>query len=151
MQQNNSCLAILRQKAQQLLAQREHGKQELIQKLQQKHPSCQDWVLSVVASLEDDDWLNEARYVDAFIRKEIRLGHGPRHIQAALKQKGVGAESIQQGLDDADVDWLALAQQVYHKKYGNTPAEEMTDIAKRQRFLTYRGFDAAMVRQIIQR
>lgn len=150
MQNKETCLAVLRAKAQQLLAQREHGQQELIQKLMLKHATCQAWVEEVVAALIDSDWLNEWRYVEAFIRKEIRLGHGPKHISAALKQKQVSSELIQQGLDAAEVNWFELAQQVYLKKYHQPMGYDLKEKAKRQQFLIYRGFDMDTVRLVME-
>ncbi|OZA73581.1 MAG: hypothetical protein B7X74_04140, partial [Thiotrichales bacterium 39-47-5] len=104
-----NCRDLLRAKAQQLLAQREHGTQELIRKLSYKHPDCVEWIDEVVAELSDSDWLNEVRYVQAFIRKEIGLGHGQRHILQALQQKAADVEVVSQCLQAAEVDWLELA------------------------------------------
>lgn len=140
------CRDILRAKAQQLLAQREHGTQELIRKLSYKHPNCLDWIEEIVAELSDSDWLNEVRYVQAFIRKEIGLGHGQHHIQQALQQKAANAEVVGQCLQEADVDWLELAVAVRVKKFGAALPKAASDVAKQMRFLNYRGFDSDTVR-----
>lgn len=141
-----NCRDILRAKAQQLLAQREHGTQELIRKLKLKHPDCETEVATVVAELGESDWLNEVRYVQAFIRKEIALGHGQRHIQQALQQKAANAEVVSQCLQEADVDWLELAVAVRVKKFGAALPKAASDVAKQMRFLNYRGFDSDTVR-----
>jgi regulatory protein len=140
------CRDILRAKAQQLLAQREHGTQELIRKLSYKHPDCLECIEEIVAELSDSDWLNEVRYVQAFIRKEIGLGHGQRHIQQALQQKAANIEVVSQCLQEADVDWLELAIAVRVKKFGSTLPKAASDVAKQMRFLSYRGFDGDTVR-----
>lgn len=140
------CRDILRAKAQQLLAQREHGTQELIRKLSYKHPDCLEWIEEIVAELSESDWLNEVRYVQAFIRKEIALGHGNRHIQQALQQKAANADVVSQCLQEADVDWLELAVAVRMKKFGSALPKAASDVAKQMRFLSYRGFDGDTVR-----
>lgn len=141
-----NCSDLLRAKAQQLLAQREHGTQELIRKLSYKHPDCVEWIDEVVAELSDSDWLNEVRYVQAFIRKEIGLGHGQRHILQALQQKAADVEVVSQCLQEAEVDWLELAISVRVKKFGSTLPKAVNDVAKQMRFLSYRGFDSDTVR-----
>lgn len=141
-----NCVELLRAKAQQLLAQREHGTQELIRKLKLKHPDCSIEVEQVVAELSDSDWLNEVRYVQAFIRKEIALGHGNRHIVQALQQKAANAEVVGQCLQEAEVDWLDLAVAVRVKKFGSALPKATSDVAKQMRFLSYRGFDSDTVR-----
>lgn len=141
-----NCVELLRAKAQQLLAQREHGTQELIRKLKLKHPDCSTEVEQVVAELSDSDWLNEVRYVQAFIRKEIALGHGNRHIVQALQQKAANAEVVGQCLQEAEVDWLELAVSVRVKKFGLALPKATSDVAKQMRFLSYRGFDSDTVR-----
>jgi regulatory protein len=141
-----NCRDILRAKAQQLLAQREHGTQELIRKLTLKHPDCLADVEAIVAELGDSDWLNEVRYVQAFIRKEIGLGHGQRHIQQALQLKAANVEVVSRCLQEAEVDWLELAVSVRVKKFGSTLPKAIGDVAKQRRFLSYRGFDSDTVR-----
>ncbi len=140
------CRDILRAKAQQLLAQREHGTQELIRKLSYKHPDCLEWIEEIVAELSDSDWLNEVRFVQAFIRKEIAQGHGLRHIQQSLQQKAANVEVVSQCLQEADVDWLELAVAVRVKKFGMALPKAASDVAKQMRFLSYRGFDSDTVR-----
>lgn len=144
------CQQVVRAKAQQLLAQREHGEQEIIKKLQQKHPDCVDVIAEVVAELQENDWLNERRYVEAFIRKEVVLGHGPKHIYAALRQKNADAELVLQCMQESDVDWLALAVAVRVKKFGQTLPKTPNETVKQMRFLSYRGFESDMVRSALK-
>ena len=144
------CQQIVRAKAQQLLAQREHGTQEIIKKLQQKHPDCMDVIAQVVATLHESDWLNERRYIEAYIRKEVALGHGPKHIHAALRQKNADAALVLQCMQESDVDWQALAIIVRVKKFGQTLPKTPADLAKQMRFLSYRGFDGDMVRNALK-
>jgi len=141
-----NCHQLLRAKAQQLLAQREHGTQELIRKLSYKHPDCLAEVDAVIAELSESDWLNELRYLQAFIRKEMALGHGPRHIQQALHHKAVDSDLLNECLQQTDIDWLALATQVRIKKFGERLPSKASDIAQQMRFLSYRGFDSDTVR-----
>lgn len=144
------CKQRLTQRALLLLSQREHGVQELYNKLTQRLPECTDEISSVLASLEKEDWLNNARFVEAFIRKEIALGHGLLKLLAELKRKGIDAHLVHAQLAEQAVDWLALAKQVYEKKYGSALPSDRKEVAQRMRFLMGRGFDGETTRKVFK-
>lgn len=150
MQKPENCLQRLQQRALQLLAQREHSQQELLKKLTQRLPDCAAQVEACLLSLEQAGWLSEVRFTEAFLRKEVRLGHGELKVRQGLKQKGVDIELINAVLQASEVDWLALAQQVRQKKFGDDVPSDMKELARQNRFLLYRGFDQNTIRQVLK-
>jgi regulatory protein len=58
-----------------------------------------------------------------------------------IRQKGIQDDLLAAAVEVSDIDWLALARDVAERKFGNRPAKEQKDKAKRMRFLQYRGFN----------
>jgi regulatory protein len=143
------CLKRLEQCALYCLARREYGTQELSAKLRNAIPDCVEFVDRCIEQLLAANWLNEARYIEAFIRKEVALGHGVLRVRHALMQKKVASELIDAVLEASDIDWLALARQVKEKKFGLAMPRDVKTKAAQVRFLTYRGFDADTVRRVM--
>jgi regulatory protein len=150
MQANDDCVQQLKNRAVHLLSIREHGRQELARKLTQKIPDCSHCLDAVLAELETVGYLNEQRYVEAFIRKEQALGHGLLRIKAALRDKQADADVVNAVLSDSDTNWRQLAQQVRIKKFGAQLPTDRADIATQMRFLSYRGFDSDTVRYVLK-
>ena len=146
----SDCTQRLTQRALLLLSQREHSVQELNAKLAQRLPECTDEISSVLASLVQDGWLCDHRFVEAFVRKELALGHGLLKLSFELKRKGINADLIDRVFAEQPVDWLALAKQVYEKKYGSVLPGDRKEVAQRMRFLMGRGFDSETTRQVFK-
>jgi len=143
------CLKRLEQRALYYLARREYGTQELSAKLRYAMPDCVEVVEACIEQLVAANWLNEARYIEAFIRKEVALGHGLLRVRQGLVQKKAASELIDAVLDASEIDWLALARQVKEKKFGLAMPRDIKMKAAQVRFLTYRGFDADTVRRVM--
>lgn len=129
-----------------LLSRRDHGQQELIQKMRLKGYTPEQCQTALTYCLEYD-YLNDQRYALAQIRQQIAKGHGERRIWQHLLQKQVAKEIIQQALEELNPDWFALAKACAEKK-GLLNADKNSDVekdqknhAKQVRFLQYRGFD----------
>lgn len=144
------CYQQVKNKAVQLLAIREHGSAELARKLKQKHPDCFDVIDDVLAELETIGYLNEVRYVEAFIRKEQALGHGLHRIKAALREKGADEHCVSDVLAADETDWIQLARQVRVKKFGEALPNDRVESAAQMRFLSYRGFDSDTIRYVLK-
>ncbi|MEM9172393.1 MAG: regulatory protein RecX [Pseudomonadota bacterium] len=129
------------------LARREHSRFELEQKL--TRAGFDDAVIEVTLDqLVDDRLLCNTRFAQSFISSRVRSGKGPRRIQADLRQRGLGDADISAAMAAADVDWSALALEVCQRKFGHAPARDFNELAKRARFLAYRGFDSETARSI---
>ncbi len=96
------------------------------------------------AGLQSDE-----RYTEAFIESRIGKGQGPVRIRRELKERGIGAELIDRDLEIYDGEWRELLAQVHDAKFGRGRVREGKELAKRARFLEYRGFPNEMIRSFL--
>jgi regulatory protein len=129
-----------RRKAMDYLARREHGRTELLAKLE-KAGFDRDAGEDAVAGLIEDGLQSDQRFVEAFIQSRFNQGKGPVRIRAELKDRRLAGGMIEQALADAGQDWYALARQVRQRKFGAGRPADFNDKAKQMRFLQYRGFE----------
>lgn len=129
----------LRDKAITLLATREYSAQELRRKFSAKST---DAILDELLEwLQSNNYQSDSRYALVYIRSKANAGYGPLRIRQGLKQKGVTASIIVDAFDEFAGDWFVRAEQVYQKKYRSPiTASDRKERAKRQRFMSYRGF-----------
>jgi regulatory protein len=132
-----------------LLARREHSQQELLFKLQAKGYSKTD-SLPIIQQLHEQHWQDDSRFAENYARSCIQRGYGPVYIQYQLRQRGAG-ELDMDTLEELAGSWQNLLEQVYQKKYGQTPISDKNEKAKRQRFLLQRGFSQAMVNDLLHK
>ncbi len=131
----------LRLQAMNLLARREHLRQELALKLSKRFGAeAADEIAVVLDELEGEDLLSDKRFTESYIRQRVGKGYGPDRIRQELRQKGVDGESLEIALEDADVDWVAQAAEVRLKKFGSSSPTDFKEKARQMRFLNYRGF-----------
>ena len=98
---------------------------------------------AVLDQLVADDLLSDQRFSEAFVRWRVGKGQGPVRIRMELRERGVDGDAV---LRECDVDWFALVVEVAHKRFGESPATDPKQRAKRMRFLQYRGFTGEQVR-----
>jgi regulatory protein len=137
-----------RKKAMDYLARREHGREELVNKLRQAGYET-DIAEAAVAKLTAENLQSDARFVEAFIIARIDQGKGPLKISADLRARGIDDAVIAHGLDVADHDWYAAAFEVRCKKFGKGPAADFHDKARQMRFLQSRGFDTDQIQAAV--
>lgn len=131
------------------LAMREHSVDELRTKLlHKKHDAA--LVEQLLSDLQNENLLSNQRFACSYWRVRSERGYGPMRIRQELQHKGIDAELIQWALDDADIDFYAQVRHVYSKKYRDAPIEDFKDKQKRQAFLYRRGFDAALIRHVVE-
>lgn len=120
-----------------LLAKREYSQAELRQKLRQKAYPEED-IESALARAVENGWQSDERFCAVFIRYRAQQGYGPRRLKQELRQKGIADWLLTQALDNAEIDWFALAEKMFEKK---CPA--VWDYKAKQkmwRYLVSRGF-----------
>jgi regulatory protein len=128
-----------------LLAGRDFGRIELIQRLERRgYPAA--IVNAVVDGLVAERLLSEARFVEQFIRQHAGRGHGPVRIRAELRERGVPASEIEGGLETAGEDWAAIARDTRRRRFGSSAPTDYRERARQARFLQYRGFSADHIR-----
>lgn len=132
-----------------LLARREHSARELKRKLAARGVSDDDAAAAVEHAMAEN-WQSDARYAGMLVRTRIAGGYGPVRIAAELEVAGVPSDQIRAALDEADVDWRALAVEVHAKKFGLVP-KSSAERAKQYRYLQGRGFDAGQISAALKR
>lgn len=134
-------------RAQYLLAMREHGAKELKLKLLQKIPALGETpglVDDVIDYCRQQNWQSDARYIESYVRMALEKGQGALKIRHALLQSTTDAAQVDVELALDELDWIDIARSVLIKKYGDTRQPvDLKEHARRLRFLQSRGFSAA--------
>lgn len=127
----------------QLLALREHSRQELERKLLRRFEPAV--VQQVLENLEQQGLQSDARFAEQYVYSRSNKGYGPLNIRAELAKRGIAERLIATWLDDAEQDWQVLMLRVAAKKFGDQPLVDHKEMAKRGRFLSSRGFPSWMI------
>lgn len=126
-----------------ILARRENSRKEVRDKLLKKFDPDAELLNAVLDKLVADDLLSDQRFSEAFVRWRVGKGQGPVRIRMELRERGVDGDVVLRG---CGVDWFALATKVAHKRFGESPAVDLKQRARRMRFLQYRGFSSEQIR-----
>ena len=137
-----------RKKAMDYLARREHGRVELRNKLT-KFGFDTDISDEAIEQLIDDGLQSDQRFAEAFIQSRINQGKGPTRIRVDLSQRGVSENVIDDGLNEAEQNWCALASEVRAKKFGAELSVDFKEKARQMRFLQYRGFEPGQIQSAV--
>ena len=132
-----------------MLASREHGSAELRRKLLQRGFAA-DAVESALSGLVERNLLSDARFVESYMDERMRKGFGPLRIGAELRERGVDERLIAGHLDRDEEIWMDVLAAAHDKKFGTDPASGRAALARRARFLEYRGFTIAQVSRFLQ-
>lgn len=138
-----------RRRAMDFLARREHSRWELRRKLAAAGATG-DLADETLDALEQEGLLSDARFVESFVAARARKGQGPVRIYQELDRRGVDETLIEDGIDEADIDWYDLAADVRARKFGKTVPRDFPGRAKQMRFLEYRGFDSDQIQAAIR-
>jgi regulatory protein len=128
-----------------LLAGRDFSVQEMTERLLHKGYSA-NVVEVAVATLVQEGFLREGRYVEQYIVHHAGRGHGPVRIRMELREKGVAAEAIDEALEAAETDWVLAAREARRRKFGVSSPTDLRERARQARFLQYRGFSSEQIR-----
>lgn len=126
-------------KALRVLAIREHSRLELAKKLATLTEDS-SLVEQVLDKLAQSDYLNDQRYADMLVRFAISKGYGPMKLSHLFREKGVESELAKTALEQAEIDWQALAAHQRRKKFGDNLPKDWPERARQSRFLAGRGF-----------
>ncbi len=140
----------LRVAAMNLLARREHSRQELERKLISKLAPDAGQLGAVLDRLEQDGLLSDSRYAEAFCNARMRVGKGPVRIRVELRERGVAEDLVESVLRELNVDWVMRAREVLQKRFGSGLSPDQRATAQRMRFLQYRGFTSEQIRAALK-
>ncbi len=128
----------LRPTALRLLAQREHSRQELFNKLNQRG-FAHEAILGVLDELRDAGWQSDARYAASYLRARLARGYGALAIAAELRHRGISQALIQATFEEESPDWHHGAAEQLRRHFGATP-QHNDDRLRAYRHLINRGF-----------
>jgi len=128
-----------RKKAMDLLARREHSRDELCRKLE-KVGFDAEVAFDAINKLRDEGLQSDERFVEAFVQSRISQGKGPERIRAELGQKGVHDAVVEEALQNSGANWYEMAREIRAAKFGPESPGDFKEKARQMRFLQYRGF-----------
>ena len=131
----------------------ERTKKEVMQKLHALGLSSEEVATQMIERLVQERFLDEERYVTAFIRgKFLHKRWGKRKLMAALAQKGISTEYIQAGL--ATISMTEYRQVIrdlaVQKKQTLLDMDTYQAQQKLTRYLLQKGFELEVVRPIVE-
>ena len=123
---------------------REHSRFELRRKLA-RHFRDEALVGAVLDDLEIRNLLSDQRFAENYIDQRSRKGFGPLRIRAELSERGVGKDLIAELLDEPAFAWRDSMREAASRKFGDAPAADRRELARRSRFLQQRGFPTGLI------
>lgn len=132
-----------------LLARREHGAHELVQKLlQKKHPEPE--IHEALAECQRLGLQSDTRFVESLCRTRIRQGYGPARIRQDLQTVRIDRDLVEQILNEERDNWVSHARDVWIKKYGEHDDHSFAATQKQKQFLLYRGFSVDTINSVFR-
>ncbi len=141
---------LIRQAITRYLAQREHGFNEILNKLTQKG-FPQALILSELEQVKARGWQSDERYAKQLVQRRLDKGYGLQYILGETRNKGVSSEVVQAILEELSPDWFALAKEAAERKFGEKPISDRKDYTKRCNFLRNRGFGLSEINAVYDR
>jgi regulatory protein len=138
--------AALRTKALALLARREYSRVTLARRLLPLADSAET-LERLLDDLTIQQQLSDARYAENRANTRGRR-YGNDRLARELRQDGLDDGSITAALAK-NTDEALRCQRVWQKRFGVLPAVQAERV-RQQRFLRYRGFSAASIRQVLR-
>lgn len=129
---------------------REHSRLEIKNKLKKKDFSENVDIEVLLDELEDNNYLNEERFTESFIRYRSSRGQGPIKISSELSVRGITQVQISNAMQNAEIDWYGGASEQREKKFGLQLPLEFKEKSRQMRFLMGRGFNHDMVNKAIR-
>jgi regulatory protein len=129
------------------LARRDHASGELRRKLRDKGFDAA-MVDELIEKLSAEKLLDDRRFLENFVSYHAARGHGPNRVRADLRKLGMSPAESAAGLD-AYPDWSAQLERARQKKFGTSLPNNYADRQRQARFLAYRGFTNAQIRDAL--
>jgi len=131
-----------------LLARREYGRQELLQRLLQRG-TTRDEATAALDDLERRGLLSDERYAEALV-SQMRGRYARRAIVRTMRERGVDGEAVEgAGEALAEIDDEADARAILARRFPDPPADERS-LARQVRFLESRGYPLALILRIVR-
>jgi len=141
------------QKMMALCSNSEKCEYDIEQKLR-KYNVPEDDRQKILSDLQEHDFINHTRYVEAFINDKLNFNHwGKRKIAYALHAKNIDETLIQTKLDEIEPEYYErILEEELEKKISKIPYPvDKEGKAKIIRFLTQKGFEYGKVFDILEK
>lgn len=158
---------VLRRRAMDLLARREHTRHELSNKLsaaikksqlsssQHQHQQMlAELIAEVLDKLEQDKLLSDTRFAESYVNGRLNRGFGPLYIRHQLRQKQVDATLLDNNFDQLDPEqWIDQLYELIKRRVSDAglPERGSKEYFKLQRFILSRGFTVSQWREVEKR
>jgi len=139
------------------LAQREHSRLELEQKLARRvadtpEASAAAQIAQALDELSARGLISAERVAESVLTSRAPR-FGVHRLRQTLQAKGLDAALVAATLDTARLTELERARALWQRRYGKAPASapaSAADRARQMRFLAGRGFEGAVIRAVVQ-
>ncbi|MDS4068097.1 MAG: regulatory protein RecX [Candidatus Competibacter sp.] len=141
--------AIIRAKALELLARREHSRLELRQKLLQRgFPP--EHIEPVLDRLVEERLLDENRYAELYACARADKGYGPLRIARELRERGVPDDLVAATLAMLEDDWLPRLRQLHRKRFKSLIPSDAAGRMQQTRVLRQHGFTLDQIKHLFE-
>lgn len=127
-----------------LLSKQDYSRKQLTDKLYKRANISDQEIEDLLNDFENRKWLSDERFVYSFIQSEVaKLRGKKRIINAAVYQKGLSLELVEDYLDNLEVDWFDQCQKCLNKKYKDISKIQKDPKLKQKaiNYLAYNGFN----------
>jgi len=131
----------------------EHCKSEVLDKTSkfELNPEEQS---KLIQRLQQEDFLNEKRYIKAFVSDRFRFNRwGKVKIRYALKQKGISNELIDEGMDVIlDEDYKEMLMTLLRQKRPSIKSKSSYELSgKMIRYAAGKGFESTLITKCLKK
>jgi len=138
----------LKAKAIDFLSRRDYSYSELYTKLK-KYTDDLDAIKAVVDEMVEKKYLNEERFIENFIHSKSKK-YGSLKIKHLLHNKVNNRELVNELYQQAEIDELNIAQQIWQRKFYGQVVTTANERAKQIRFMLSRGFSLDLVLKLLK-
>ena len=137
----------LRARALEALSRREYSRTELAGKLR-PHADDANALDALLAELEHQGLLSDARFAESLVHRRAHR-HGTARIVLEMAEHDLADELVAAQRAALAATEYERCRAVWQRKFGVLPAT-FPERARQTRFLSSRGFDAAMIRRVMK-
>jgi regulatory protein len=149
---DRSCVAapaVIRAKALDLLARREHSRLELRQKLVQRGFPA-DRIEPVLDRLVEERLLDENRYAELYACARADKGYGPLRIARELRERGLPEDLVAATLATLGGDWLSKLRELHRKRFKSHVPADAAGRMQQIRVLRQHGFTLDQIKHLFE-
>lgn len=133
-----------------LLARREHSRAELARKLTERDFAADD-IEPLLDRLAAQRLQSDVRFTESYVRMRRGRGYGPQRIRAELRERGIGADLIEQALGSQTGADAPRIDDIWRRKFAGHLPQDYRERARQMRFLQQRGFSLADIHGLFRR